>query len=278
MFVLVASAFGQLKIVISRDIGGLGPSEGIIFYDWKWYYSALSSILWIATFVALVGIKANRKGQAWLVFIPVLVVYLVWTIFKKVVGADTTQMQMFNVIIDGLIFGQAIMWLLAGKLSSKSRFINCLVSLVVMTMAGAGAIVSSLGTGIGMEWVVSAVALALLSLAIVAGQALAGRMCSRKYSILKFSLLTALWEIVIVAVSLLVYGVAIALFIMSSLGVLQAIMVLAGVAFGAGFLGAIVYGVTLPFLILVQRNHFWRQRFMDWAQVSGPQPVIAPPM
>lgn len=226
--------------------------------------------------LALVGIKSNRKGQAWLVFIPVLLVYLVWTIFKKVVGADTTQIQMFDVIIDGLIFGQAIMWLLAGKLSSKSRFVNCLVSLVVMMAAGAAAVVSSLGTGIGMEWVVSAVALALLSIAITAGQAIAGRMCGRKYSILKFLLLTALWEIAIVTVSLLVYGVAIALFIMSSLGVLQAIMVLAGVAFGAGILGAIVYAMTLPFLILVQRNQFWRQRFLSWAQVSQPNPVASP--
>ena len=221
------------------------------------------------------GVKSNRKAPAWLIFVPVLVIYLVWTAFKKVVGADTTQIQMFNVIVDGLIFGQAIMWLLADKLSGQSRFANCIMSLVVMAAVGAGAVVSTMGTGISMERVVYGIALVILFLTIVAGQGIAGFMCRRKYSIVKFSLLTALWEIVIITALMAVYGVF-ALIMIWSTGSGQAIVILFGIITSSVVLGAIVYVISLPFLILVQRNHFWRRRFLMWARVAGPEPVNPP--
>jgi hypothetical protein len=265
-------AFGQLRLVIKRDLGGVGPAESTILYDWKWYYSALCSILWIAIIFVLVGIKSNRCGQAWLIFIPILLLYLLWTIFKIIVGADSSQIQTFDVIFDGLIFGQAIMWLLAGKIGGKSFFL----SFIVMVVTGAAAIVSSYGFGFSSEMLVACITMAFSSLAITAGQAIAGRMCRRKYSIVKFTLFAALWEIVIAVVSLLVFGVIFVLASISTLGVLEAIMIMAGIVFAAGFFGAVVYGLSLPFLILVQRNQFWRQRFMKLFNLSGPQPVIVP--
>jgi hypothetical protein len=236
-------------------------------YDWKWYYSALGAILWIATILVLVGLKSNRNPQAWLIFVPVLVVFLAWTIFKKVVGANSTGIQIFDIIIDVLIFGQAIMWLLAEKISRKSRFVNCSVSLIVMIAVGAAAVVSSLGFEFSSKGVAACVAMVILSLAIVCGQGLAGFMCRRKYSGVRYSLWTALWEIVLIAVPIAVFGIFAMVMITR-----QAFAVLAGMAMGAGLLGAVVYGVSLPFLILSQRNSFWRERFCAWAQVVRPEP------
>jgi len=197
----------------------------------------------------------------------VLVVFLAWTIVKKIIGADSAGIQFFEIIIDGLIFGQAIMWLLAGKISRKSRFVNCLVSLIVMIAAGAAAVVSSLGFEFSTEGVATFVAMVILSLAIVCGQGLAGLMCRRKYSVVKFSLWTALWEIALIAVPTAVFGIFAVVMIAARGDILQAFAVLAGVAMGGGLLGAVVYGASLPFLILVQRNRFWRERFCAWAQV-----------
>ena len=258
--------------MITCDIGEVGPAEGTLFYDWKWYYSALGVILWIATIFVLVVLKSNRNPQAWLVFVPVLVVFLAWTIFKKVVGANSTWTQLFDIIIDGLVFGQAIMWLLAEKISRKSRFVNCSVSLIVMIAAGVAAVVSSLGWGFSMERITTFVAMAILSLAIVCGQGLAGLMCRRKYSVVKFSLWAALWEIALIAVPAAGFGIF-AMVMMAARGdILQAFAVLAALAIYCVILGALVYGVSLPFLILVQRNRFWRERFCAWAQVVRPEP------
>jgi hypothetical protein len=258
--------------VITRDIGGVGPAEGTVFYNCKWYYSVLGVILWIATIFALVGLKSNRNPQAWLIFVPVLVVFLAWTIFKKVVGANSAGIQIFDIIFDGLIFGQAIMWLIAGKISRKSRFINCLVSLVVMIAAGAAAVVSSLGFEFSAEGVATFVAMVVLSLAMVCGQGLAGFMCRRKYSMVRYSLWTALWEILLIAVQIAAYGIFVVIMMAASRDTLQAFAVLASMAVGAAILGALVYGVSLPFLILLQRNRFWRERFWVWSQVARPEP------
>jgi hypothetical protein len=229
-------------------------------------------MLWVVTILVLVGLKSNRNPQAWLIFVPVLVVFLAWTIVKKIVGANSAQIQMFDTIVDGLIFGQAIMWLLTGKISRKSRFVNCSVSLIVMIGVGAAAVVSSLGFGFSSESVATCVAMVILSLAIVCGQGLAGLMCRRKYSVVKFSLWAALWEISLIAVPTAVFGIFAVVMIAARGDILQALAVLAGVAMGACLLGAVVYGVSLPFLILLQRNRFWRERFCAWAQVVRPEP------
>jgi hypothetical protein len=258
--------------VITRDIGGIGPAEGTVFYEWKWYYSALGVILWIATILVLVGLKSNRTPQAWFIFVPVLVLFLAWTIFKKVVGSNSTGIQVFDIIINGLIFGQAIMWLLAEKISRKSRFSNCLVSLIVMIAAGAAAVVSSLGCEFSSEGVVTFVAMVILSLAIVCGQGLAGLMCRRKYSVVRYSLWAALWEISVIAVQIAGYGIFVVIMMASSRDILRTFAVLASMAMGAALLGAVVYGVSLPFLILLQRNRFWLERFCAWAQVVRSEP------
>jgi hypothetical protein len=175
-----------------------------------------------------------------------------------------------------VIFGQAIMWLLAGKFSFQSRRVNCLVSLVVMAAAGAGAMVSSLGFEFSSYGFVAGIALAILLMAIGAGQGIAGFMCRRKYSVVKFSLLTALWEVVIVVILMASYGIF-AIIAMWHMGVLQAGVILFGIITSSAVMGVIVYVMNLPFLILVQKNQFWRQRFLKWAQVAQPQIVVLPP-
>ena len=229
--------------------------------------------MWLATFVALIGIKSNRKAPAWLIFVPVLAVYLVWTIAKKTFVTNPSLVQILDVIFDGLIFGQAIMWLLAGKLSGQSRFANCIMSLVVMAAVGMGAVVSSLGVRISMEQITTGIALVIMFLAMVSGQGIAGFICRRKYSIVKFSLLAALWEILIITSLMAVYGV-VALIIMLSTGDMQAGVILFGIMTSSVVLGAIVYVISLPFLILVQKNQFWRQSFLNWTRVAQPQPVV----
>jgi hypothetical protein len=75
-----------------------------------------------------------------------------------------------------------------------------------MIAVGAAAVVSSLGFEFSSEGVAACVAMVILSLAIVCGQGLAGFMCRRKYSGVRYSLWTALWEIVIIAVPIAVFG------------------------------------------------------------------------
>jgi len=162
------------------------------------------------------------------------------------------------------------MWLLAGTTGSRGRFF----SFIVMLAASAAATASSLGFAFSYETIIAVAIMAALSLTIVLGQAIAAHMCRIKYSIVKFTLLVALWEIVIVGICIMVIGVAEAIAIGSRMGIFQAIAVLAGVALAAGIMGAVVYCMNLPFLILVQRNQFWKQRFVNWTRVEQPHIVF----
>ncbi|NIP54597.1 MAG: hypothetical protein GWN67_21165, partial [Phycisphaerae bacterium] len=93
------TTFGDLKIVVSHDIGELGPKEGkAVIYNWKWYYNILPLSLFFTLILLLVFVRANRTPRAWLIFVPLLIVNLLWSIFLKVLGAGSVQTSIFSVL------------------------------------------------------------------------------------------------------------------------------------------------------------------------------------
>ena len=98
-------------------------------------------MLWAVLVLAIVLVKANRNPQALLVLVPLLIINLLWSIFKKAMSFPSAQVEMFNMLFYSLTVGIAILWLLAHKLGNRSRFVTFLLAFTIMAVVGlAGAI------------------------------------------------------------------------------------------------------------------------------------------
>ncbi len=255
------TTFGDLKIVVSHDIGELGPKEGkAVIYNWKWYYNILPLSLFFTLILLLVFVRANRTPRAWLIFVPLLIVNLLWSIFLKVLGAGSVQTSIFSVLFHSYTVGIASLWLLGHKIANRRRFTTFFLSLAIMTIAGLIGIISYGMTGFNIEGLAILMSLGVLALTMLLGFVLSGLMCRNHYSNLRFMLWLALWcEVVCMASILVFYSIMQAIY-RSSISLSEILFEI----FPAGLIfGLCAYVIIVPYMILAFRSSFFRQRFYD---------------
>ncbi len=253
------TTFGELRIVASQDIGELGPKEGkAVAYNWKWYYNILPLSLFFTLILLLVFVRANRTPRAWLIFVPLLIVNLLWSIFLKVLGTGSVQTSVFSVLFHSYTVGIASLWLLGHKIANRRRFITFLLTLVIMAVTGLIGIVSYGMTDFSDEGLAILMCLGVLAFTMLLGFVLAGWMCRNRYSNLRFMLWLALWcEVVCLTSMLVFYSIMQAIYRFSiSLSEILFEVFPAGLIFGL-----CAYVIVLPYMILAFRSSFYRQRF-----------------
>ncbi len=255
------TTFGELRIVASQDIGELGPKEGKAgIYNWKWYYNVLPLSLLFTLVLLLVFVRANRTPRAWLIFVPLLIVNFLWSLFAKVLNFGPADMMVFSVLFHSYAVGIAALWLLGHKIANRSRFTTFLLALAIMVIAGLIGIVSYGMTDLSNEGLTILMCLGVLAFTMLFGFVLAGRRCRNRYSNLCFMLWLALWcEVVCVVSTLVFYSIMLAIYRPSiSLFIILFQLLTMGLIFGL-----CAYVIVLPYMILAFRSSFFRQRFYD---------------
>ncbi len=253
------TTFGELRIVASQDIGELGPKEGkALIYNWKWYYNVLPLSLFFTLVLLLVFVRANRAPRAWLIFVPLLIVNLFWSLFSKVLGVDSANIVVFSVLFHSYTVGIASLWLLGHKIANRRRFTTFILALAIMAIAGLIGIISYGMTDFSDEGLAILMSLGVLALTMLFGFVLAGRLCRNHYSNLRFMLWLALWcEVVCMASILVFYSIMLAINRPPiSLFIILFQLLIVGLIFGL-----CAYVFVLPYMILAFRSSFFRQRF-----------------
>jgi hypothetical protein len=256
------TTFGDLRIVASQDIGDLGPKEGkAVAYNWKWYYNILPLSLFFILILLLVFVRANRTPRAWLIFVPLLIVNLLWSIFLKVLGTGSVQSLIFSILFHSYTVGIASLWLLGHKIANRRRFITFLLALIIMAVAGLIGIISYGMTDFSGEGLSVLMLLGVLALTMLLGFVLSGFMCRNRYSNLRFMLWLALWCEVACLISILVFFLIAFAIDRPSISSFFAILFM---IFSAGLIfGLCAYVIIVPYMILAFRSSFYRQRFYD---------------
>ncbi len=229
--------------------------------------------------LAIVLVKANRNPNALLVLVPLLIVNWLWLIFKKMLGFPSAQVEMSNMLFYSLTVGIAILWLLAHKLGNRNRFVTFLLAFTIMAVVGftgvgfTGAISYS-GPELSRQAVEALILLAILVFTMLLGFVLTGWWCRKSYRPVSFMLWLAVWTVAANLVSMLV--VCSIIFIIQRISV-SISTVLFLVPLQGLILGAFLYAVVLPFMILALRSSFYRQRFFACLRLkSMPTAVSAP--
>ena len=248
-----------MKIVPSADIGDLGPKQGTaVVYNWKWYYSTPTLALWLVLVLAIVLVKANRNPHALLILVPLLIVNLLWLVFKKTLGFSSADAEMFGMVFNSLVVSITVLWLFAHKFGNRNRFVTFLLAFALMAVLILVGAISYYGLEFSQQAGGAVILLAILALAMLLGFVLAGWQCRNRYSGLRFVLYLAFWTVVTcLVIALVTYSTV---FIIQQVPVPISTVLLVIPLVGL-VLGACLYVIVFPYMILALRSAFFRERF-----------------
>lgn len=249
--------FGELRFVSSSDIGDLGLSQGLeVVYNWRWYHSTPSLALWLVLAAALILIKKNRTPRILLIFVPLLIVNVLWFLLTQISSPGDDEM--FNMMFNSLVAGITFLWLFAPKLGRFNPWIAFFLAFALITMFFLLGIVSYLGFVFSRETMVILPMLTVLALAMLLGFVLAGWRCRKRYSPVRFMLWLAIWMVAICLASMILFYI-ITFFIQKVPIPITRILFMASIV---GLILAIfLYVINLPYMILALRSSFFRERF-----------------
>lgn len=254
----------------SEDIGSLGIKKGTAtIYPWKWYYSAPALGSWIVLALVILLVRDNRDPRVLLIFIPIFLIRLLWSLFLPILGVPSSVLVVFGMLVDALVAGIAVLWLLAYKLGNRNRFVSFLLALIVLVAATIVAIMSYQAWLSGVDFeilVVQALGIVTMLLVFV----LAGWRCRKRYGPWRFMLWLALWTMVISLVGMSTF------FLISvrpsGIELIQQIpeVLVAGLIFAV-----CIYMLNLPFMILAFVTPFFRERFYAYFHLKS-MPISSP--
>lgn len=227
--------------------------------------------LWIVLALVILLVRDNRDPRVLLIFIPIFLVRLLWSLFQPILGAPSDVLAVFSVLIDALAVGMAVLWLLAYKLGNRNRFVSFLLALIVLIAATIVAIVSYQAWSSGMAFVIFVFqTLGIITMLLVF--VLAGWCCRKRYGPWRFMLWLALWTMVISLVAIITY------FLISvgpSDSAEELIRQMPQVLLVGLILGLCIYMLNIPFMILAFVTPFFRRRFYAYFHLKS-MPISSP--
>lgn len=255
----------------------MGDKEGPrVNYEWVPPSLLPRFVPWIAVLLLLL-LPANRRPQAWLVLLPMGVVWLIDVVLKVATPEMFSDANDYLALaLTSLAFGMAVLWLLAGYLAGLSKPVVFLVTTLIISAS------SILAYLIRSDWselvpvtAMIVVALVLLSLLTALALVLSALMCKRVYRPTRLlawfvGFLLAGW-LVISSPFVIVFTVA----TLTRGGWPQMLGFLLGIVVFA----LLTFAVVLPFLLLSFVESHYKERFIAlFGLPRVPERATAPPL
>jgi len=248
-----------LKIVPSAaNLGELGSQQGqAATFDWKWYFSAAGTLIWLALILALLAPRANHNLHVLWILVPLAIVNLAWLAFKKLLSMPSSATSQFDALFQSMVVGTAALWLTANylqRIGGRVRFLACLGILAVVACLG----ILSYSMESSREAPLFFTLLLLLGLAMLGAITLSRRLCGGKYRPVRFMLWLLLWTLLGSSVALGGSILVTSLVLFGGPGFPEVILIVFMVG---SILGLCLYVLNLPFMLLGFAHPFFRQRF-----------------
>ena len=242
------------------DLGDMGPKHGeAASFNWKWQYSVPGWIIWFVLIAVLVVPRENHNIQVLLIFVPLVVVNLLWWILMQCVNMDSNDELQFGIVFNSMALGVTVLWL---KLKSYAKFggaVRFLLSFItIMLVAGLGTLAYAIE--FTTEMTLFLVLFAFMTLTILIAMALSGKVTGKTYRPVRFMLWLALWMFLIGIVAMAGFFVVGSPVFLSGRSIKEAILL---ISIAGLVVGLSLYILNLPYLILGFISPFFRERFLS---------------
>jgi hypothetical protein len=259
------TTFGNLRIAASAKIGEAGPFEGEpVLYHWPWYWHLPGFGLWLLLAIAVALPRTNRHRHALLIFIPMLVLGLLWQQVTKLTGMPSATEVQFSFFIEFLAVGVALLWLNADRLGKYRSVVRFGMSLGILVLADLAAVLSYWGTFPGQSSVLLAFT-GIMAIILLISLAIARRLAHRHYRPVRFMLWLAVWSTACSTAGAAAFVGVMMLVSTYPMHDLRAILV--QIVVPGLVIGLCLYAVNLPYMLLVFSSPFFRRRFQIWLGV-----------
>ena len=181
----------------------------------------------------------------------------------------------FSIIFHSISVGITVLWLVVNyfnRIGGFARFFMSFVTIVTVAYLGT----FSHSTEFSNETVLFSALFAFMAVTMLCAMTIAGKLCSRKYSPLKFMLWQALWMPLVSVVTTFVFYI-IGFAIMSSGSGPDILEVILMVSIVGLIFGLCLYVINSPFMILGFINPFFRERFCSCLRLKSMQTITTQP-
>ena len=257
---------------------------------WKWYYHAGGAPLWLLTVVLVVAFKENRRRQAWLIFLPLALLALLWRMPVRLLAIPEETAEWFGMIVMSCGMAWAAVWLRAHRLARWPKAVAFILAWALMLAIGGIACLSHLGLENWGDWLSIFSGHAICSAGLLLGMAMAGRSCRHGFRRGRFMGRLYLWTALAAALALsALFTVAAVFLVLGAREMLAQMFVMMSiqVVMGSLFFATALFLLNLPFLVLAFNSPFYRERFhalfcpespLTAELVDDASPRYAPPL
>ncbi len=204
--------------------------------------------------------RANRHRHALLIFVPLLILGLLWERVTALTGMPSDSRAQFSFLGEFLVVGVALLWLNADKLGGlrgSARFAGTLGLLLLADLMVTLSYWGSFPGQTGMFIVFTAIMAVILLLSLTLTRWLA----HRRYRPVRFMLWLAVWNAVCSVAGAAVF---VGVLMLTAGSVNNGPAVLTEIVVPGLVLGLCLYAVDLPYLLLMFSSPFFRRRFQVW--------------
>jgi len=268
---------GELKVVASHDLQGLGEDQGVpVIFRWSGPNLMPLLIPWMLI-LGLLALPPNRRGQAWWIWVPVVAISgAAWGARQLAATSGPTEeiVGVIGLLGSSAALGLAAAWLLGHLLQGQVRgvvFVGLLLITAVMGLINilVSQEVDPLGAG------VMGVGTGIASFGLALSITLAGLCCRRCYSWGRLTVWVAIWLVGGWLVAMVPFSVMLWIQVPRFIGPCAPFL-------WGGLVGGLSFLVLLPFLVLARVNGFYGQRLAGMLGLSlggdaaAQPPVLAP--
>ena len=214
-------------------------------------------VIWVGLILALVVPKTNHDLRVLWILVPLAIVNILWWIFMKLAGMNSTDAQQFTLVFNSMAVGVTVLWLIANSFVRFGGAIRFLLSfMTVIIVAGLG--ILSYSSELSNETALFLIFFAFMDLTMLASITLSRRLCKKKCRPVYFMLWLLFWILLASLVAIAGF-IAIGSMIVSSWPDLHETVIIFGL--GELIFGLCLYVLNLPFMILGFVHPFFRARF-----------------